>query len=196
MTRCSSCAKELPDDARFCLRCGSPISAQRASAEYKQVTVLFADVVHSMDIASTEGPERLREIMADLLDRSTAIVTRYSGTVDKFTGDGIIGSVRRPNHTGGPCFPRMSRSLRYPEGSGRIAGTAATHQSQPGQVTLRAKSAPPLGVTPPSGSRWEWRSAWNLWRRSGRDAQRVDSTTGGGFSRPGRPRTSAHQGSR
>ena len=33
-------------------------------AEYKQVTVLFADVVHSMDIAAAVGPERLREIMA------------------------------------------------------------------------------------------------------------------------------------
>jgi adenylate cyclase len=30
------------------------------------VTVLFADAVHSMDIAATVGPERLWEIMADL----------------------------------------------------------------------------------------------------------------------------------
>jgi class 3 adenylate cyclase len=44
------------------------------SAEYKQVTVLFADVVQSMDIAAAVGAERLREIMAKLLDRSTAMV--------------------------------------------------------------------------------------------------------------------------
>jgi class 3 adenylate cyclase len=31
-------------------------------AEYKQVAVLFADVMHSMDIAPAVGPERLREI--------------------------------------------------------------------------------------------------------------------------------------
>ncbi|HYB80796.1 MAG TPA: hypothetical protein VED43_03915 [Mycobacterium sp.] len=31
-------------------------------AEYKQVTVLFADVVHSMNFAATVGAEWLREI--------------------------------------------------------------------------------------------------------------------------------------
>ena len=72
------------------------LTAPRSAAEYKQVTVLFADVVHSMDIAARVGPERLREIMADLLDRSTAIVTRYGGTVDKFTGDGIMAVFGAP----------------------------------------------------------------------------------------------------
>ena len=50
------------------------------SAEYKQVTVLFADVVHSMDIAAAVGAERLREIMAELADRCAAVVQQYSGT--------------------------------------------------------------------------------------------------------------------
>ena len=33
------------------------------AAEYKQVTVLFADVVHSMDLAATLDMERWRDIM-------------------------------------------------------------------------------------------------------------------------------------
>ena len=65
-------------------------------AEYKQVTVLFADVVHSMDIAATVGTERLREIMAELADRCAAVVQRYGGTVDKFTGDGIMAVFGAP----------------------------------------------------------------------------------------------------
>jgi class 3 adenylate cyclase len=28
--------------------------------------------------------------MADLIDRASAVVQRYGGTVDKFTGDGIM----------------------------------------------------------------------------------------------------------
>jgi class 3 adenylate cyclase len=60
------------------------------------VTVLFADVVHSMDIAAAVGAERLREIMADLLDRSTAVVKRYGGTLSQFTGDGIMAVFGAP----------------------------------------------------------------------------------------------------
>jgi class 3 adenylate cyclase len=58
--------------------------------------VLFADVVHSMDIASAVGAERLREIMAELADRCAAVVKRYGGTVDKFTGDGIMAVFGAP----------------------------------------------------------------------------------------------------
>jgi len=54
------------------------------------VTVLFADVVRSMDIAAAVGAERLREIMSDLLDRSTAVVKRDGGTLSQFTGDDIM----------------------------------------------------------------------------------------------------------
>ena len=67
-----------------------------AEAEYKQVTVLFADVVHSMDIAAAVGAERLREIMTALFDRSSAVVLRYGGTVDKFTGDGLMAVFGAP----------------------------------------------------------------------------------------------------
>lgn len=60
------------------------------------MTVLFADVVRSMDIAAAVGAERLREIMTELLDRSTAVVKRYGGTVDKFTGDGVMAVFGAP----------------------------------------------------------------------------------------------------
>ena len=69
---CSSCGIELPQNAKFCLECGAAVSTAAKPAEYKQVTVLFADVVHSMDIAAAVGPERLREIMNDLIDRASA----------------------------------------------------------------------------------------------------------------------------
>jgi class 3 adenylate cyclase len=94
---CPTCGTEaLAESARFCHACGSPLLGSETPAEYKQVTVLFADVVHSMDIAATVGPERLREIMTDLIDRASAVVQRYGGTVDKFTGDGIMAVFGAP----------------------------------------------------------------------------------------------------
>jgi len=93
---CGSCGTELPPNSKFCNECGAPVTQVSRSAEYKQVTVLFADVVHSMDIAATVGAERLREIMADLADRCAAVVHRYGGTVDKFTGDGIMAVFGAP----------------------------------------------------------------------------------------------------
>jgi adenylate cyclase len=93
---CRTCGTVLLENARFCHGCGAPVQDGDTRAEYKQVTVLFADVVHSMDIASAVGAERLREIMADLADRSAAVVQRYEGTVDKFTGDGIMAVFGAP----------------------------------------------------------------------------------------------------
>ncbi len=95
-TACSVCGTEPLANARFCHGCGSPAGPSEVAAEYKQVTVLFADVVHSMDIAAAVGAERLREIMTELVGRATAVVRRYGGTVDKFTGDGIMAVFGAP----------------------------------------------------------------------------------------------------
>jgi class 3 adenylate cyclase len=93
---CGVCGIQLGATAKFCSDCGTPVTSATQSAEYKQVTVLFADVVHSMDIAAAVGPERLREIMTKLVNAATAVVKRYGGTVDKFTGDGIMAVFGAP----------------------------------------------------------------------------------------------------
>jgi adenylate cyclase len=93
---CGSCGAQSSAAAKFCAECGSRLTAAPQSAEYKQVTVLFADVVHSMDIAAAVGAERLREIMTDLANRCASVVQRFGGTVDKFTGDGIMAVFGAP----------------------------------------------------------------------------------------------------
>ena len=96
MTSCSACNVELRPTAKFCDECGAAVSKVSKPAEYKQVTVLFADVVHSMDIATAVGPERLREIMTELVECATTVVTRYGGTVNQFTGDGLTAVFGAP----------------------------------------------------------------------------------------------------
>jgi len=109
---CSSCGAGLPATFKFCNECGAAVATAPTPAEYKQVTVLFADVVHSMDIAAAVGAERLREIMADLADRCAAVVHRYGSTVTQWTGDGIMAVFGAPaaleDHAVRACLAALS----------------------------------------------------------------------------------------
>jgi adenylate cyclase len=120
-TSCRSCGTDAREGARFCDNCGSPIAPAAESAEYKQVTVLFADVVQSMDIAAAVGAERLREIMTELVNRSAAVVQRYGGIVDKFTGDGIMALFGAPAALEDHAFRGCLAALGIQEEAGRLA---------------------------------------------------------------------------
>lgn len=94
--RCGVCAMSLRASARFCDSCGTSVDSHYALAERKHISVLFADVVGSMRLAAAVDPERLREIMHELFNRSAEVVQRYQGTVDKFTGDGLMALFGAP----------------------------------------------------------------------------------------------------
>ena len=118
---CGSCGTELPPNSKFCNECGAPVTQLSRSAEYKQVTVLFADVVHSMDIAAAVGAERLREILAELADRCATVVQRYGGTVAQFTGDGIMAVFGAPTALEDHAFRACLAALGIQEEAKRLA---------------------------------------------------------------------------
>src|SRR5215208_1205933 len=92
---CGSCGAGLRAGDKFCHECGAPVVEAETHAEYKQVTVLFADVVRSMDIAAAVDMERLREVITEVVERSASVVQRYGGTVEH-TGDGVMGIFGAP----------------------------------------------------------------------------------------------------
>jgi len=118
---CGSCGAQSSPTAKFCGECGTPITSATQSAEYKQVTVLFADVVHSMDIAAAVGAERLREIMTDLVNRAAVVVQRYGGTVGSFTGDGIMAVFGAPTALEDHAFRACLAALGIQEEAKRLA---------------------------------------------------------------------------
>ncbi len=119
---CRSCGTQPLENPRFCHGCGAPVAAADTHAEYKQVTVLFADVVHSMDIAAALGAERLREIMTELVNRAAVVVQRYGGTVDKFTGDGIMAVFGAPAALEDHALRACLAALGVQDEAKRLAG--------------------------------------------------------------------------
>ncbi len=80
-------------------------------AERKQVTVLFADVKGSMDLAEQQDPEEWRKIMQRFFSILAQAVERFEGTVDKFTGDGIMAIFGAPvaheDHARRACYAAL-----------------------------------------------------------------------------------------
>jgi class 3 adenylate cyclase len=117
--KCARCGRSNSPEMRFCLGCGaalSPAAPAQAPRTYtpkhlvekiltsrsalegecKQVTVLFCDVKGSMDLAEQIGPEEWHKIM----DRFFAILSdgvhRFEGTINQYTGDGIMALFGAP----------------------------------------------------------------------------------------------------
>ncbi len=107
---CPACGGANEPKARFCGDCGgrlvadavstagsfSPVPGHTESAERKQLTVLFADVQGSMDLQENLDPEAWAGIMGRLVQILAEGVRRFGGTVDKFTGDGIMALFGAP----------------------------------------------------------------------------------------------------
>jgi class 3 adenylate cyclase len=121
---CWSCGTELRAGDKFCHECAAPVVAAAKSAEYKQVTVLFADVVRSMAIAAALDVERLREIMTELVERSAAVVQRYGGTVE-YTGDGVMALFGAPVALEDHAFRACVAALAIQEQANRLAAEVA-----------------------------------------------------------------------
>jgi class 3 adenylate cyclase/tetratricopeptide (TPR) repeat protein len=83
----------------------------QADGERKQVTVLFADVKGSMDLAEQQDPEQWRRIMQGFFTILADEVHRFEGTVDKFTGDGIMAVFGAPiayeDHARRACYAAL-----------------------------------------------------------------------------------------
>src|SRR5262245_41688910 len=118
---CRSCGAVPREDARFCDTCGTQLVAAVDAAEYKQVTVLFADVVRSTDIAAALDLERLREIMTELIERSAEVARRYGGTVE-YNGDGVMALFGAPVALEDHAFRACLAALAIQEQANQLAG--------------------------------------------------------------------------
>ena len=144
------------------------------AAEYKQVTVLFADVVRSMDIAAALDMERLREIMTELVERSAAVVRRYGGGTVEFTGDGVMAIFGAPAALEDHAFRACLAALDIQQETNRMAAEVARRDGvalllrvglNSGRVIAGEIGSGSLAIGQQVGGR---RSGWNRSRRPAR----------------------------
>ena len=144
--RCPSCGHANRVTAKFCEECGRPLAPAvpaaeppRAPRDYtprhlaekilgsraalegerKQVTVLFADVKGSMDLAAQLDPEEWHGILDRFFQLLAEGVHRFEGTVNQYTGDGIMALFGAPiaheDHARRACYAalHLAEALRH-----------------------------------------------------------------------------------
>ena len=95
---CRSCGFENPPGFRFCGACGASLTARsdvrlpvgEATAERRQLTVLFCDLVNSTYLANRLELEELRDVVRGYQAACAEGVHQYGGTISRFMGDGIL----------------------------------------------------------------------------------------------------------
>jgi len=136
---CPRCGSVNPPGQRFCDVCGHPVAdsvpgtatgrdpraytprhlverilstRSAIEGERKQVTVLFADVVESMRLAEWLGPEAWHRVLDRVFEILSRGVHRFEGTINQFTGDGIMALFGAPvaheDHARRACHAALS----------------------------------------------------------------------------------------
>jgi class 3 adenylate cyclase len=115
---CALCGRSHRAEARFCDQCGNPLAGESARApraytpphladriltsrwalegERKQVTVLFADLENSTALSSALGLEAWHRLLDAYFRILADGVHRFEGTINQFTGDGIMALFGAP----------------------------------------------------------------------------------------------------
>jgi class 3 adenylate cyclase len=106
---CAFCGASNRPAAKFCMKCGRPLTVAAftraatsslasdpepaliaSSAERRQLTVLFCDLVGSTALSTRLDPEDLRDVIGGYQSSVAATVARFDGFVARYMGDGAL----------------------------------------------------------------------------------------------------------
>jgi class 3 adenylate cyclase len=138
--RCPECDMALPPAAKFCNKCGHNLTEQKEAytidyskphsytpkfladkiltsrssieGERKLVTVLFADVANYTSMSEKLDPEEVHQIMDGCFKILMNEIHNYEGTINQFTGDGVMALFGAPvaheDHAQRGCYASLS----------------------------------------------------------------------------------------
>ncbi|HEY1017054.1 MAG TPA: AAA family ATPase [Herpetosiphonaceae bacterium] len=94
---CPGCGAVNPPGFRFCGQCATALPAPAPPPSTRRVvTVLFADICNYTALTAQLGGERMYLVLDGCLRRLSESVRRFGGTIDKFTGDGLMAVFGMP----------------------------------------------------------------------------------------------------
>lgn len=106
---CHRCSRSLPAEFRFCGHCGAslrpdetgspqptPSATTSARDEFRDVTILFADVSGFTAMSERLDPEALHQLMNDCFDGLGSVIAGHGGHIDKYIGDSIMAVFGAP----------------------------------------------------------------------------------------------------
>jgi class 3 adenylate cyclase/tetratricopeptide (TPR) repeat protein len=137
---CPRCGTKIPSGKKFCGECGHQLSESKKTppidyaqpqsytpkhladkilntrstleGERKLVTVLFADVVSFTNLSEKLEPEEVHQIMEDCLKILMDEIHKYEGTINQFTGDGVMALFGAPlaheDHAQRACYAALA----------------------------------------------------------------------------------------
>ena len=93
-SNCCAAIAELHSAARRCYRrppvATAPPPQAKDTAERRQVTVMFSDLVGSTALSARMDPEDLREVISAYQKCVAETVRRFGGFIAKYMGDGVL----------------------------------------------------------------------------------------------------------
>jgi class 3 adenylate cyclase/energy-coupling factor transporter ATP-binding protein EcfA2 len=100
---CKACGSENPPGKKYCADCGAALTARSSDqhgtaapahrqpeAEFRQLTVMFIDLVGSTKLGNRLDPEDLRKVITAYQECITSVVARFDGFVARYMGDGAL----------------------------------------------------------------------------------------------------------
>jgi class 3 adenylate cyclase/tetratricopeptide (TPR) repeat protein len=149
---CPKCNFSNLIESNFCGKCGTPLEKRKEAppidyskpksytpkfladkilttrssieGERKLVTVLFADVANYTSMSEKLDPEEVHQIMDGCFRISMDEIHKYEGTINQFTGDGVMALFGAPvaheDHAQRACYAALSIQKALVEYGGKV----------------------------------------------------------------------------
>jgi class 3 adenylate cyclase len=136
---CPWCGAPLPAGARFCPNCGSvveepglePVAGEAALevSERKVVTVLFADLARSTELANMLDPERFRELLSAFYSMVSRELASLRGRAEKFAGDAVMAVFGLPHAHEDDALRAVRAGLIIRDRTAKLGESLGLHRS-------------------------------------------------------------------